>query len=553
MSIKALRLRITPPQGPPFEHECAAASLVLGRERAADISISDPYLSRQHARLFQDGDDWFLESLNTKNATLLNGRPIRGRERVAHGDEAQLGSTRVRFQQKGAPPPAPFVLPGSTTVYRSASALLEREETLPVDVGGEALRRLTERLKLVNEVHRAVAGASAPDALLQLLLDRVFVHLSPEDAAVFLKDGDGELRPAMSRRPAGARGEPFFSRSLAREVAGKGLAALVQDAVADDRFASSESIVGSGVRSIVAAPLLDAEGSLGMIVLASHAHVRRFSEEDLELLVSLASAVTLRIRTIAHAEQAVQHRLLEKDIDRARDIQMAMLPTVFPARAEFALSASLRPARSVGGDLYDFLERPDGVWFFLGDVSGKGFPAALLMAVTRTLFRASAPDVTTPAALLGRMNRELSHGNERAMFVTGFAGRLDLATGELSFGNAGHNRPYVIGQDGAVRSVGEAAGMVMGVDGDFDYPAGVVALAPGDTLYLYTDGVTEALDAASRQYGEQRLEQRLRALAQAPVETVVQETLRAVQEFAGSTPQSDDIAVMAVRYHGSPT
>ena len=550
MSIKALRLRITPPGGVPFEHECAAASLVLGRERAADISISDPYLSRQHARLFQDGDDWFLESLTTKNTTLLNGRPIRGRERVAHGDEAQLGSTRVRFQQKGEPTPAPIVLPAATTVFRSASAVLEQAGTLPLDVGGDALRRLTERLKLVNEVHRAVAGRIAPDDLLQLLLDRVFDHLSPEDAAVFLKDKDGELRPAMSRRPPGVKGEPFFSRSLALEVAGKGMAALVQDAIVDSRFASSESIVMSGVRSIVAAPLLDTEGSLGMIVLSSHAHVRRFSEEDLELLVSLSSAVTLRIRTIALAEEALQHRLLEKDIDRARDIQMSMLPTVFPARAEFALSAALRPARSVGGDLYDFLEGPDGVWFFLGDVSGKGFPAALLMAVTRTLFRASAPDETSPSALLGRMNRELSRDNERAMFVTGFAGRLDLATGEVAFSNAGHNRPYVIGQDGAVRSVGEAAGMVMGVDGDFEYPVGVVALAPGDTLYLYTDGVTEALDAASRQYGEARLEARLRELAQAPVGTVVQETLHAVQEFAGSTPQSDDIAVMAVRYLG---
>src|SRR4029450_7363597 len=152
--------------------------------------------------------------------------------------------------------------------------------------------------------------------------------------------------------------------------------------IVDERFASAESIVLSGVRSIVAAPLLDAEGSLGMIVLTSHAHVRRFSEDDLELLVSLASAVTLRIRTLAFAEQAARHRLLEREIDLAREIQMSMLPATFPVRAEFALFAALRPARSVGGDLYDFLEGEDHVWFFVGDVSGKGFPAALHMAVT---------------------------------------------------------------------------------------------------------------------------------------------------------------------------
>jgi serine phosphatase RsbU (regulator of sigma subunit) len=548
VSVKPLWLRITPPDGAPFEHECAAASLVLGREKAADLSISDPYLSRQHARLFRDGDAWFLESLTSKSTTLLNGRPIRGAARVGHGDEAQLGNTRVRFQQEDDPAPAPFILPGATTVFRSAAALLQPAGEPGPDGGGDALRRLTGRLELVNEVYRGVAGRIALDDLLQLLLDRVFDHLAPEDAAIFLKGPDGELRPALSRRPPGATGEPFFSRSLAREVAGKGMAALVQDAIVDDRFASADSIVTSGVRSIVAAPLLDAEGSLGMIVLISHAHVRRFSEEDLELLVSLASAVTLRIRTIGLAEQAAQHRLLEKEIELARDIQMGMLPTAFPARPEFALFAALRPARSVGGDLYDFLDGPDRLWFFVGDVSGKGFPAALHMAVTRTLFRAAAPDETSPAALLGRMNRELSRDNERAVFVTGFAGRLDLASGEIAFSNAGHNRPYVMRRDGSVRSVVEAAGMAMGVDPDFSYPTGVLSLAPGDTLYLYTDGVTEALDAASRPYGEERLEERLRELAQAPVGTVVQETLRAVQEFAGSTPQSDDIAVMAVRY-----
>jgi sigma-B regulation protein RsbU (phosphoserine phosphatase) len=146
------------------------------------------------------------------------------------------------------------------------------------------------------------------------------------------------------------------------------------------------------------------------------------------------------------------------------------------------------------------------------------------------------------------MNRELTRDNERAMFVTGFAGCLDLATGEVAYANAGHNRPYVVTRDGGVRSVSDAGGMAMGVVGDAGYRAGRLALSPGDTVFLYTDGVTEALDASSRQYGEDRLEALLRELARAPVESMVREAFGAVQEFAGSTPQSDDIALMALRY-----
>jgi sigma-B regulation protein RsbU (phosphoserine phosphatase) len=304
----------------------------------------------------------------------------------------------------------------------------------------------------------------------------------------------------------------------------------------------------SGVRSIAAAPLLDAEGCLGMIVLTSAAHVRRFSEEDLELLVSLASAAALRIRNIALVEDAARHRLLEKEIELAHDIQMGMLSKDFPRRPEFELAAALKPARSVGGDLYDFIEDGGRLWLFVGDVSGKGFASALLMAVTKTLFRALVQAEPSPAAVLSRMNRELSRDNERAMFVTAFAACLEIASGEVVFANAGHNRPYLLSGDVPARPITEAAGMAMGVVPGFVYETGRLRLQPGDALYLYTDGVTEALDPGGAQYTEARLEACLRAAAQAPAAEIVATTLAAVQEFAGSAPQSDDIAVLALRY-----
>src|SRR5262249_47366352 len=158
----------------------------------------------------------------------------------------------------------------------------------------------------------------------------------------------------------------------------------------------------------LAAPLLDEAGSHGMIVLHSRALVRHFSESDLELLVSLAAAAALRLRNLALAEEAAQRRLLDKELELAHAIQMGMLPRERPGGAGFELFARLQPARSVGGDVYDFLLAGRHLWLLVGDVSGKGVGAALFMAVTRTLFRAVAPEASSLAAALARMNRELA-------------------------------------------------------------------------------------------------------------------------------------------------
>jgi serine phosphatase RsbU (regulator of sigma subunit) len=540
-----LRLRITPTAGPPFEHECSAASLVLGRSRKADVAISDQFLSRLHARLFLEEDSWFIEDLGSHNPTLVNDRPLVGRARLAVGDVLRMGGTLVRLEMEAEEA-------ASAVVYRSAVDLAAAIDAAPGPVGDPALRRLAGRLKLLNEVHRALAGPIGLQELLELVLDSAFTHLGPEEAAIFLKQPSGELYRAASRRLPEAPGDFLWSRSLVHEVTEKKLAALVHDAGADARFAQAHSILDSGVRSLVAAPLLDAEGCLGMIALNSRAERRSFAEDDLELLVSLASAAALRIRNLALADEAARHLLMERDLELAREIQMAMLPRQLPSRPELELAALLHPARAVGGDLYDFMAEERRLWLLLGDVSGKGFPSALLMAVTRTLFGALVRRESAPEAVFSAMNRELSRNNESGMFVTAFGGCLDLQSGELRFVNAGHNRPYLLRADGSLRRVDEAAGMALGVLPDVEYQSGRLQLKRGETLYLYTDGVTEALAPNGAQFSESRLESCLRALAGFPAARLVEASVAAVREFAATAPQSDDIAVMALRYLGAP-
>ena len=171
------------------------------------------------------------------------------------------------------------------------------------------------------------------------MLDRTFVHLRPEEAVIFLKKPYGGLERVASRRLPSARGDFFYSRSLESEVAEKGQAALVLDAQTDARFAAAESIMSSGVRSLMAAPLLDSSGSHGMIVLSSRIHVRRFAEQDLELLSALGSVAALRIRNLALAEEGARRRELEKEMAIARQIQLALLPDQ-PARRSPATRCS---------------------------------------------------------------------------------------------------------------------------------------------------------------------------------------------------------------------
>ncbi|HJS56884.1 MAG TPA: SpoIIE family protein phosphatase [Vicinamibacteria bacterium] len=539
--MKSLYLRVTPPTGAPFGHECTAPVLVLGRSRTADLTILDQYLSRLHAKFFAQGDDWLIEDMGSHNPTLINDRPLTGPTPVHPGDVLRLGATHVAIQ------PGP-IQTETHGIFKSAVMMVPEQDSRDTAGGEPALRHLTDRLKLVNDVHRALAGPISLEALLEMILDRAFTHLKPEEGAIFLKTPSGELVRAASRRVPGLTGDFLYSTSLIREVSEKRMAALVDDASADERFAAAESIHISGVRSLLAAPLLDsAEGCLGMIVLNSRLHVKRFSEEDLELLVSLASAAALRVRNVTLAEEAARHLVLAKELDLAREVQMSMLPREFPKRAEFELAARLKPARAVGGDLYDFLADERKLWLLLGDVSGKGFPAALTMAVTKTLFRALVQVETSPAAVLGAMNRELARDNESGMFVTAFAACLELASGELAFSNAGHNRPYVL-RNGAPVRIEEAAGTALGVIEGGSYASGRLRLQAGDVLYVYTDGVTEALEPGREQYSEARLEAWLRTVAGLSAQDIVDKSLAAVQDFSGKAPQSDDIAILAVRY-----
>ena len=349
----------------------------------------------------------------------------------------------------------------------------------------------------------------------------------------------------------GATGDLLVSRRLISEVVDKGTAALVSDIAVDERFSGAHSIIGSGIRSILAAPISDAAGCIGMVAIYSRASVRRFGEEDMELLVSLASAAALRIRNVALAEEAAARRVQDYELALAHEIQMGMLPRHTAERPEVEMGAALIPARAVGGDLYDFLIIGDRLWFIVADAAGKGVSAALFMAVTRTLFRAVAHSEATVASVVTRMNAELARDNERQFFVTALVGRLDLRSGELAYATAGHPPPLKTSADGAPRPLDAVeGGIALGILADATYEEGVVPLQPGDVLLMYTDGVTEAIDGTGQLFSDARLLESLDAGRGRPVVEIVENLMNAVNAFAAGQPQEDDITVLALRYQG---
>ena len=273
--------------------------------------------------------------------------------------------------------------------------------------------------------------------------------------------------------------------------------------------------------------------------------------EDLEITINKTIEEILQIRqSLEEHDQLISIR---QDLNTAREIQQAILPKnfpPFPARTDFGIYASMVAAKEVGGDFYDFfLIDHNRLGFVIGDVSGKGVPAAIFMAVSRTLIRATGLKGLPTDECMNYVNNLLCNESVSCMFVTVFYGILNTATGEVEYVNGGHNPPYILSETG-IRKVEMTGGPILGCVEDFDYQSKRVKLLPGDSLFLFTDGVTEAFNTQDQLYGEERLETFLQSRLACPVEDVVKESMLEVSAFSSGMIQSDDITYLAISFNG---
>jgi sigma-B regulation protein RsbU (phosphoserine phosphatase) len=554
------RLHITPAQGEPFDHLFEGESLIVGRSATSGLTLADPFLSRQHSRFFRRGEGLFVEDLGSRNGTLLNGQSLSAPAEVKPGDVIEISGSVLSVHGIEEPPTSPGApvaarqagLDPSTTYFRSAAELLDSGSGDPLSTGGgEDLRRYAARLKTLNEVHQALGRSLTLEGLLELILDHAFKHLRPEQGVIFLKRPDGELARVASRSAAHHRGDLVDSRRLAHEVVAKGLAALVLDARTDERFSSSESIMLSGVRSLVAAPLLDREVALGMIVLDSKLAVRQFSEEDMELLVCLASVAALYIRNLELAGEAAERRRLEEELALARRIQLALLPDRLPDLPGYQLYGGNIPSRGVSGDYFSVVERQGGreCVLMVADVSGKGMAASLLTASLEAFSAGPIEDGLPPDEIFSRLSRLLYRRTPPEKYATAFLAVLAPESGVLRYANAGHNPPLLVRAAGAVEELG-ATGTPLALLPSSDYRTAETSIGPGDTLVLYTDGIVEATDPAGEEYGLDRFAEVCLAQRAGDCSALAAALHGDLDAWSRGTPFADDRTLVILRRLG---
>jgi serine phosphatase RsbU (regulator of sigma subunit) len=553
-----MTLHVVPTDGAPFDHALDGESFVIGRSSKADLTVPDRSMSRMHARLVLTDGEWCVEDLGSRNGTLLAGRPVERATPLVHGAVLQVGSTTITFLEASRPPAPPGKSTpshDSHTIFRSAAELLQEPEEIRTDSAtpaGEGLRKYAERLRLLTEVNQALDRIMSLEDLLDLILERAFAHFGPEDAAIYLRNDRGTYDRAASRSVGRGDSEILFSTSLMEQVVEGRQAALVLDAQTDERFHEAMSLLDAGVRSLVAAPLLDPDGALGLIVLGSRLTVRQFSEDDMELLASLASVAAMRIRNVHLAEEAAERRRLEQEVALAREIQVSLLPDRLPEVQGWDIVAGNIPSRGVSGDFFKVEMRHDNseIVLMLSDVSGKGIAASLLTASLEALSAGPIHDGVAVEDIFRSVSHLLFERTPPEKYATSFLASVEPESGLLRYCNAGHNPGLLLRADGSTEWL-ESTGMPLGILPEGVFTGGEKTLGVGDTLVLYTDGITEPENPEEEEYGQDRLAAvcvRDRSKGIAEIMAAIEKDLF---EFVRGVPFLDDRTLVLIRRVGT--
>lgn len=551
------RVRVNPGQGESFTDTLTGDAVVVGRSSGADLQVDDKYLSRQHARFVFQDDTWWIEDLGSRNGTKLNGNYIEEPTRLEPGDEIRLCQSSIVFaaDEPAVQPAQPQTGTAEPhTQFLSASSLTRLgspQLTASLDSVDE-LRLQAERLHLLNEVHRALSQSMELDKVLDLILDSAFETLHPEEALIYLSRPDGTYYRAAQRSSGDVDAEHLYSTTLLREVAENGMAALVHDTGVDPKFAEAQSMLSLGVLSLVAAPLLDAEGSLGMIALSSKKGTGIFTEEDLELLVSLASIAAMHIRNVdlarKAAEEAAARGRLEEELVLARQIQVALLPSKLPDIPSFEIYGGNVPSRGVSGDYYTVVSRCDGGEYVLMvvDVSGKGMAASLLTFSVEALAAGPIDNGHPPDEICNRLCRRLYSRTLPEKYATLFLAALEPGNNTLHYANAGHNPGILVRANGTTELL-SSTGPPVGLIPRGDYSRKRVELQRGDLLVLYTDGITEASNPEDDEYGTERLADVSKMRRQDDLELLAEAIQRDLDTFVRGVPYADDRTLLLLR------
>jgi serine phosphatase RsbU (regulator of sigma subunit) len=532
----------------------AEDATLIGRQPDAGVFLDSLSVSRKHARVLHQAGSYFVEDLGSSNGTYVNGVRIGGRAPLTENDTLEVGPYALALRPDPSPlPPLPPGERGRGEGSDGEHIIRARIEAVP---GNQTLftHNAAHKLQVVLAIAQDLGRTLDLDTLLGKLLDHLLRLFPQADrGTVVLCDGDRLVARAQRLRLAGPQSDFPYSRTIVRKALEEGVGLLSENVGDDPRLVLSQTMVSLKLRSFLCAPLLGWEARrLGVIQLDCTRPGHAFKSEDLELLTAVAIQAAAVVENAALHAEVLREARLRQEVQMAREIQQAFLPADFaPLGADGPeVFARVHPAREVSGDLYDFFRLPDGrLAFFLGDVSGKGMPAALFMIAVRTLIRHLAPASHAPSELLRRLNAALVADNPTALYVTLAHGVYDPADGSVVFSLGGHPAPLLRRADGRVEPVNSRPGLMLGnAPVEPVYTDRRLTLQPGETLILYTDGFTEGFAPDKTMFGVGRLCEALGGPRTAlPLERCAAEASTAVARFTGDSELQDDQTLFLLR------
>src|SRR5713101_5577866 len=533
--------------------------ITIGRSARNDLCIPDPFASRVHAEVRHEGDEYFLQDLGSANGTLYNGSVVEAPINLTRGGRIQIGETEIFFND------GPFPLSSGATMItdnsssvpevtislasagRTTSGLLEAiEDARTQSDESSKVARQSDLLALISKISVALLDTATLNETLDQIVSMVFQAVPADRSMIMMRDEknpDLKVAVARLRDRAGEVGEIRISRSVIDEVVTNGKSVLTSDAQADPRFMGG-TVMLQGVRSVLAVPLGVGEKVFGIVYADSPLAEGRFTEDHLKVLTTLASVAAIRVQNARLMEQQMERVRLERELQVASEIQQRFQPASAPQVAGYELQGISFPCYEIGGDYYDFIQREDGrLIVALGDVSGKGPAAALLMSSLHAAVHAHSDTHNSLVKTISAVNRYLVDSTPANRFVTLFYAELDPKNGSLAFLNAGHNPPLIVHAGGTMEQLA-AGGLPLGIMSNAEFREGKTRLHPGDVLVIYSDGVSESVNPSGEEFGPTRLYETVARNLDASAAGIRDRIESALTKFCQGTPAADDITLV---------
>lgn len=543
-------------------------SLVIGRTADSGLMIEDNAASRRHMEIKARPDRFIWKDLGSTNGTILNGSKMLAGE-LKNGDKIQIGETTLSFQVTGTPEPVAQASPPQEESRLFTETIMDHQGLVKKQ---EAPNKTTKLLEAVYSVANEIATNYEPCSLMDGVLTKTLKAINAQRGAIFLASAEADLLPcphcgavhsiANGKLKQAQLGDIQISSTVASRVIRDGESVLYQDTDSDMELNASESIMSLQLRSIICVPLRAKHGILGILYIDTDRQDQNYSHDDLLLAASVGNSAGLALENAQMHQQILEKQRIEQDLATAWTIQEGFLVKEWPSEdPRFDVYGETRPAKTVGGDFYDYV-RPskDRVGILIGDVSGKGVPAALTMAQLLAQFRLLSRDMDSPGAVLRELNRGLVKRSQRGMFCTMSYLSIDLKTGHVVCANAGHHPVVRIGR-GGVTTFGDATGPPAGILPEGPWVETRAIIDPGDSLLLYTDGIVEArsmttvIEGASSsapvEYEEEGLHRCVKKLYGQPARALIEAVIYDVQRYTAPAAPHDDCTMMALRYAGA--